>query len=283
MKNPKTKIIFGILVALGFILYLAALGPRLKKAVVSPVVRCENHNAAAKVVRREERLLQLGESRSRFYRWWIVVTTPEGREFETWLNMDSSTAEYDAIKEQREISYELSWGDSGKSLTWSNSTGKEGTAYYTGNSVFYNPDAIMVDEKALPLTDEIKRKLQVHPDMMEASASLSGYVVLTDGFTEDVINLREDVLLLVQPDFRTDGTLISFGPVIFEDMATITEVESAKWVFLDGDVFIFHRLTAERVYVLDPSYLLSDAWKKDERLENCKEFILVSEKDLSEK
>ena len=282
MKHPKTKIVFGILAALGFILYLAARGPNLKKAVVSPVVRCENHNAAAKVVRREGRFFEPGESKCRGYRWWIVVTTPEGQEFETWLDMDGSTAEYDAIRERREISYELSWDDSGNSLTWSNTAGKEGTVYFTGNSVLYNPKAIMVGEKALPLTNEIMQKIQVHPDMMEAAASISGYVALTGDYG-DVINPREDVLLLVGADYYTQLTLMSFGPVIVEGGADIDHVISAKWILLGRDFYHINRFTAEKVYVLEAEYATRKDSEMERMFENCKELILISEKDLSEK
>ncbi len=285
MKHPKTKIVFGILVALGLILYLDFRGPKLKEAVVSPVVRYENHNASAKVVRREERFFEPGEpDHARYYRGWMVVTTPEGQDFETRLDVSTSSIKDEDIKEQRGISYELSWDDSGKSLIWSNTAGKEGTAYFTGNSVLYSPNAIMVGEKAQPLTDEIKQKMQVHPDMMEASASLSGYVVLTDGFREDVINLREDVLLLARPSFSiVKGTLMSFGPVIVEENGDIELIKAATWVFLEGDSNRINRIAAERVYALESDFLQSGDWKKDKMFEDCKEFILVSRKDLSDK
>ena len=160
----KTKIVFGILAALAFILYLAARGPNLKEAVVSPDVRCENNNASAKVVRREGRWFEPGEpGHARTYRWWIVVTTSEGWEFETWLDRDSSSVKHDAIRQRREISYELSWDDPGRYLTWSNTAGKEGIVCFTGNSVSCSSKALIAAEKAQALADEIERKRRPEP------------------------------------------------------------------------------------------------------------------------
>ncbi len=219
-----------------------------------------------------------------WYKWWIVVTNSDEHRFEALLAKDDSYSWDEAIRERREISYELSWDDSGRFLTWSNSTGKEGTAYFTGNFVFYSPKSHMVGEKAQPLTDEIKQKMQIHPDMMEAASSISGHVVLTGRSPDqDCINLREDVLLLVRSHFRTRGTLMSFGPVIIEDGVDIREVKSAKWVFLDSEYSQIRRFTAERVYVLESDFFQSEDWKKSEMFENCKEFTLISRKDLSEK
>ncbi len=292
MKNPKTKILFGILAASGFILYLVFLGPRvIKESAVSPVVKCENNNASAKVVRREKRFFELGESiNGRRYSWWIVVTTPEGQIFETRLGRNGSSGNIEIIMKLREVSYELSWDDSGRcliwsrSLIWSTTAAKQGTAYFTGNSVFYGPKPVVVGEKAQPLTDEIKEKMQAHPDMMEASASISGYEVLTGDYNrEDIINLREDVLLLVRPDFDRGKTLMSFGPVIVEGMADVKEVKSAKWIFLDTDNNLFRKFAAEKIYVMEPKHTALKDWQGDGTFENCKEFILISRKDLSEK
>ena len=275
-----------ILVILGFACLLGylsgLLGPcPIKETVVSPIEECTHRNLSANVVRRESRQFSVSDSdETRRYSWWIVVTNPEGHRFEALLATDNSYHTYDAIRERRDISYGLSWDNSGKFLTCTNSAGEEGTVYFTGNFVFYAADPFVVSLEARPLTDQIKQRLKTYPDMTEAFSSISGYTILS-GWCEnpEVLNLRDDVLLLVQPDFRIRGTLMSFGPVILTGEADIKAIKAAKWVFADGKISYGCRITAERAFVLESQYSWFPEHIRNRMFKGCKKLTLIPKKD----
>ncbi len=256
IKIIKTTIVLGVFLFLFFIAYLfGVFSPGIipEDVAVSPVVVSPDGNYHAQVFRREFEITKIQED-PRGYRWILVICLTNGAKCaEGCIAVDSSNHSITRIKKLRNITYDLSWDTSQKTITCkSNALSKN--AYYLGHSVFSFENECEIHNDISPMSEDIKNLLMQYGIEDNKITSMSYFNLSGENVgasSNGYIYNKENVLLVIGPDYKSQGKIISYGPILLLGSVKAYAIATSKWMVIDGLPDCMGGLYADKIFISD--------------------------------
>lgn len=231
---------------------------RFAPKVVGRVVA--NDGARGEILRREEPRFELGDD-PYLVTWVLRVTDSQGRVREGVIDREEASR----LDGPRSTRYELAWRPAGDALEVVRRSGDghphaRGVAYVFPAGVRavwqQRDDVVRLDDRAAPLDDDVRERLSRLPLPAEAWQGLS--MVRTDdiddggGGATQWLCERPDVLVVVGPDRRGSGQVVTRGPILVMGDPSYGDLASGAWVFFDDETSprgFLYPVLAERIFV----------------------------------
>lgn len=189
---------------------------------------------------------------------WKLQVTGNGQPLE--CDVAYAPSKPEDLATHRAVTFTLNWIVPGWSLAVNPAAGSSGcTVYFLKGGLIPSCSSPMTDAPC-PLTEPLRKKLQ-RLGRPAAELDQLQFLQLRGGDAwplprHTFVNEREDVLLVLGPDFRTRANIVSRGPIILVGEANVGgAVGSAQWILVDDLAALRMGVYSPQVYVADSARL----------------------------